>query len=581
MIFYILFITVVYCFPMTQADALSIMKMGKNIYLTGGAGSGKTYVLNSYIKYLRDHDINVAITASTGIAATHIGGMTIHAWSGMGIRETLSDWDIESLEEKKYLWDRYDKVQVLIIDEISMLSGKFLDTLDRICRAFKRKPTLSFGGIQVILCGDLFQLPPVTKRDETVSQVIDSDAWKTMGMVMCYLTEQHRQDDEAFTEILNAIRKNAITEYHLEVLNDRLREYDADDFESITKLFTHNADVDSINSEALAGISEEEFIFEMTSKGKENLVESLKKSCLAPVILKLKIGAEVMFVKNNIEAGYVNGTRGTVIDINEMNLPVVKTLAGREVTVDTETWAVEDNGKVLASISQIPLRHAWAITVHKSQGMSLDAAVVDLSKSFAYGMGYVALSRVRTLNGLHLVGFQESSLAVDPRILLVDQQLQQISDRAVERLKDFSNDELKKVHEEFIIKSGGTITVKKGKKAKDLKEKLSNRKTHETTFDMLQAGKNLMQIANERDLQLGTIIEHLQKCKDSGKSLRDFPHLSVDSELLSRVRDAHEALRSDNEVMIDMKLTPIKRYLDKAGYDDSFDDIKLARLFMD
>ncbi|HQV64903.1 MAG TPA: helix-turn-helix domain-containing protein, partial [Candidatus Paceibacterota bacterium] len=158
---------------------------------------------------------------------------------------------------------------------------------------------------------------------------------------------------------------------------------------------------------------------------------------------------------------------------------------------------------------------------------------------------------------------------------------QQISDRAVERLKDFSNDELKKVHEEFIIKSGGTIAVKKGKKAKDLKEKLSNRKTHETTFDMLQAGKNLMQIANERDLQLGTIIEHLQKCKDSGKSLRDFPHLSVDSELLSRVRDAHEALRSDNEVMIDMKLTPIKRYLDKAGYDDSFDDIKLARLFMD
>jgi ATP-dependent exoDNAse (exonuclease V) alpha subunit len=244
-------------------------------------------------------------------------------------------------------------------------------------------------------------------------------------------------------------------------------------------------------------------------------------------------------------------------------------------------WSKANKGFSGDTLSQVPLRHAWAITVHKSQGMSLDAAVVDLSKSFAYGMGYVALSRVRTLGGLHLVGFQESSLAVDPRILLVDQQLQQISDRAVERLKDFSKDDLKKIHEEFILKAGGTIAVKKGKKAKDLKEKLSNRKTHEATFDMLQQGKNLLQIASERDLQLGTIIEHLQKCKDSGKSLRDFPNLLVDSELLSRVRDAHEALRGENQVMIDMKLTPIKRYLEKAGYDDSFDDIKLARLFMD
>lgn len=567
---------------MTQADALSIMKMGKNIFLTGGAGSGKTYVLNSYISYLRDHEINVAITASTGIAATHIGGMTIHAWSGMGIRESLSDWDIELLEEKKYLWDRYDKVKVLIIDEISMLSGTFLDTLDRVCRAFKRQPGVAFGGIQIIVCGDLFQLPPVTKRDEKVSQVIDSQVWNNMSLVTCYLTEQHRQDDDAFTEILNAIRKNTINEFHLEALQDRLREYDADDFESITKLFTHNADVDAINQEALAGISEEEFIYEMTSKGKENLVETLKKSCLAPQVLRLKIGAEVMFVKNNIEAGYVNGTRGTVIDINEMDLPVVKTLAGREVIVDTETWAVEDNGKILASISQIPLRHAWAITVHKSQGMSLDAAVVDLSKSFAYGMGYVALSRLRTLKGLHLVGFQESALSVDPRILSIDKQLQQNSDRAGARLKEFTKEALQKAHEEFIVASGGVITVKKkGKKDKEIKEKLSNRKTHETTYDMLQSGMSLLQIVSERDLQLGTILEHLQKCKDSGKSLRDFPQLSVDSELLARVREAHEVLRNDNEPLLDMKLTPIKRYLDKSGYDDSFDDIKLARLFMD
>ena len=149
---------------MTQHDALNIMKMGTNVFLTGGAGSGKTFVLNAYIKYLKEHDVDVAVTASTGIAATHMGGMTIHAWSGMGIRDYISDYDIDQMEEKKYLWDRYDKVQVLIIDEVSMLSGNFLDNLDRICRSFKREPEKPFGGIQVVLCGDLFQLPPIPPR---------------------------------------------------------------------------------------------------------------------------------------------------------------------------------------------------------------------------------------------------------------------------------------------------------------------------------------------------------------------------------------------------------------------------------
>ena len=145
---------------MTQSEALAIMKMGKNVFLTGGAGAGKTFVLNQCIRHFQEHDVSLAITASTGIAATHIGGMTIHAWSGMGIKENLSDWDIDQLEEKKYLWDRYQKVKVLIIDEISMLSGTFLDSLNRLCQAMKRNSE-PFGGIQVILCGDLFQLPPV------------------------------------------------------------------------------------------------------------------------------------------------------------------------------------------------------------------------------------------------------------------------------------------------------------------------------------------------------------------------------------------------------------------------------------
>jgi ATP-dependent exoDNAse (exonuclease V) alpha subunit len=443
---------------MTQTNALDILKMGHNIFLTGSAGSGKTYVLNAYIKYLREHSIDVAVTASTGIAATHMGGMTIHAWSGIGIRDMLSDYDIDQMETKKYLWDRFEKVKVLVIDEISMLSGNFLDNLDRLCRGMKRNDTVAFGGIQIILCGDLFQLPPISRGNAPADFVVHANAWRSSGLAMCYLTEQHRQEDDVFLDILNAIRKNELESYHFETLESRIREYHEEDFQNITKLFTHNADVDSINDKQLAGLDTDQRIFYMTSKGKTSLIENLKKSCLAPETLKLKIGTEVMFVKNNFDKGYVNGTRGIIIDFDsEMDLPIVKTLDGEKITVDTENWSVEDEGKILASITQIPLRHAWAITVHKSQGMSLDAAVIDLSKSFTYGMGYVALSRVRTLEGVHLLGISPSALAVDPTILIVDQQLQSLSDRAVERLDSIETKKLQTTHNDFITRCGGTI----------------------------------------------------------------------------------------------------------------------------
>ncbi|HRY62829.1 MAG TPA: AAA family ATPase, partial [Candidatus Paceibacterota bacterium] len=150
---------------MTQKEALDILKMGHNAFITGAAGSGKTHLLNEYIKYLKDHDVEIGITAATGIAASHIGGQTIHAWSGLGIKDSLSLYDIENLEEKPYLWKRFDKVKVLIIDEISMLHHFRLDLVEQILRSFKRN-NLPFGGLQVIFCGDFFQLPPVSRMGE-------------------------------------------------------------------------------------------------------------------------------------------------------------------------------------------------------------------------------------------------------------------------------------------------------------------------------------------------------------------------------------------------------------------------------
>lgn len=569
-------IGVVNCNNMTQSDALSILKMGKNVFLTGGAGTGKTYVINQIIEHYRSHDVSIAITASTGIAATHIGGITIHAWSGMGIKEQLTNWDIELLEEKKYLWDRYQKTQVLIIDEISMLSGSFLSSLDRLCKAMKRMPGLPFGGMQVIFCGDLFQLPPVGSTDGT-DLVIDASIWNEMNLTVCYLQKQYRQKDDKFTEILNALRAGATTPAHVKLLESRVKEYDPDDYSNVTKLFTHNQDVDAVNAQSLDQLYDDGITYPMSTKGKENLIQVLKKSCLAPEKLVIKIDTEVMFVKNNFEAGYVNGTRGRVIDFDDDEMPIVLTLAGDKINVTEETWMIDDNGKVLASITQLPLRHAWAITVHKSQGMSLDSAVIDLSKSFAYGMGYVALSRVRTLEGLHLIGFSESALLVDPRILQRDKQLQNISDQFIEKLGELSDEEIIKRHMSTIERFGGSL--KKNKKPTI--ESVSTRKTHEITFDLLELGKILPEIARERELLLGTVIEHIQKCKESGKSLRDFPHITIDQELLSRVREAIELIKEPGQKVTDVKLTPVKRYLEKSGFDDTFDAIKFARLFID
>ena len=178
---------------MTQAQALSIMKTGVNVYLTGSAGSGKTYLLNQYISYLREHQISVAITASTGIAATHMNGMTIHGWSGIGIRESLNERDLDAIEEKKYLWNRFQNTKVLIIDEVSMLHHFRLDLVERVVRTMKRN-SLPFGGMQVILCGDFFQLPPVSRSGEPDSHfVYRSKAWEDMNEEERYLEKKKNE----------------------------------------------------------------------------------------------------------------------------------------------------------------------------------------------------------------------------------------------------------------------------------------------------------------------------------------------------------------------------------------------------
>jgi ATP-dependent DNA helicase PIF1 len=423
---------------MLQEEALDILKLGHNVYLTGAAGSGKTYVLNQYIKNLRENHIIVGVTASTGIAATHMNGMTLHSWAGLGIGDSI---DIERILNRSTLKKRMAETKVLIIDEVSMLDGHVLDAVDAITRAFKDK-TKPFGGLQVVLSGDLFQLPPVTKSAGPFF-VFNSEAWKSMSLKICYLNEQHRQDDSILLSILNAIRSNEVDETHFEELSERIKP--APKGEDIIKLYTHNAHVDEVNKTELSKLKTESRTYQMTGNGRQNAVASLTSRCLAPENLVLKLGSEVMFVANNPAKQFYNGTLGKVAKFNESGKPVIK-IKERFITVDEYTWKTEDGDKTIAEITQLPLRLAWAITIHKSQGMSLDAAEIDLSNSFEPGMGYVALSRVKNIEGLYIKGINNMAMVVNSQVIEYDLKLKARSNQAVSGLKMINKSTIEQHH---------------------------------------------------------------------------------------------------------------------------------------
>ncbi len=561
---------------MTQYEALAILKSGANVFLTGEPGSGKTHTINQYVAYLRSCGIEPAITASTGIAATHIGGYTIHSWSGIGIRRDLTKYDLDRISQNRNVVRRIGNARILIIDEVSMLSARTLSMVEAVCREIRRNQQ-PFGSLQVVLVGDFFQLPPVSRRDDEVQETLTEEnmqreqfsffslAWSTLNPLVCYLSEQHRQEDAIFLEFLSAVRQATIAESHKQLLRTR---YSPKPENGITQLYSHNTDVDEINCQELAKLPGAAKIFEMESRGPERLVAALKRGCLSPELLSLKIGARVMFTKNDVTTHrYVNGTLGIVTGFTDMGYPIVKTNAGRNVFAEPDEWRIEDGGRVLARIIQVPLRLAWAITVHKSQGMSLDAAHMDLSDTFEYGQGYVALSRVRTLAGLTLAGLNTRALEVHPEILQKDANFRDASQKARETFGKIPAQELRTMHENFVRACGG-------KPGMGPKQKTVRVPTLEATFALLKSGKSIREIAKARGLVETTISSHVFDLFSKGRINRADIEPLVSPPLKQSIPTIHAAFK---ELGLE-RLTPV---FEKLNGVYSYDDLRLARMLYD
>ena len=554
---------------MTQDRALDILKTGANVFLTGEPGAGKTFVINQYVNWLEAAGMHVAVTASTGIAATHIGGMTIHSWSGVGIKDYLTPQDLDAIAGKERIVKRVKATQVLVIDEISMLDGKILNSVDKILRTI-RESEEPFGGIQVVCIGDFFQLPPVTRQGDIMTYAFMSESWLALRPLIFYLSEQHRQEDEMFLGLLNSIRKNEIEEDHYTLLNEQT-DIGYEDIEP-TRLYTHNADVDAVNNQKLAELPGRIRKFQMEGKGGKPLIEGLMKNCLSPQMLELKEDAMVMCTKNNFEVGYVNGTLARVIEFDSSGAPVIETTQGKRITMENTSWEVAEDGKVLAQITQYPLRLAWAITVHKSQGMSLDAAEIDLSKAFVYGQGYVALSRVRSLEGLKVLGMHPNALQVDPLVVRADERFQVLTQEANEAFEAMEEDEIADMHERFVVAHGGKVPSEgEVAVAKKLHKKAQKTDTYTLTKELLLEGRSVKDIANLRDMTEQTVWSHVEKLAEEGVvTLDQIEHLEP-----AGWRAAKKSLFAALHEHSDEKLKPIYEACDEK-YD--YNLVRLARI---
>lgn len=414
-----------------QQEVLSHMIAGKNVFVTGPSGTGKTHIIKLF-KQLYGRQKTIAMTSTTGISALLFGGTTLHSYLGIGLGTGSVDSMTAHILKKTYLKERWNRLDTLVIDEISMLSPELFDKLEAVAcnvrrgrnkRMLNKETEKAFGGIQLILSGDFLQLP-VVKSDDFC---FEAKTWDKCIDEMVHLTDIIRQKDIEFQTVLNELRFGIVSKKGKKILKSRIGAKLENELGiKPTCLLTTNASVDQINEKELDKLVTEEtqfyqydmdiYMYEFV-KNKSYVIDKYRKNCIAPDTLQLCEGAQVMLVCNlDIDSGLVNGSRGVVIKFVEER-PVVRFLNGLERIIDYHVWEVEQDDKKLMQIKQIPLKVAYAITVHKGQGNTLDYAEVDLGNIFTFGQAYVALSRVKSLEGLSIIDIDFNSIQAHPKAI--------------------------------------------------------------------------------------------------------------------------------------------------------------------
>ncbi|EFA81412.1 DNA helicase [Heterostelium album PN500] len=374
-----------------QRNVVQLALDGNSIFFTGSAGTGKSFVLREIVNVLRVlHGDNVHVTASTGIAACNIGGTTLHSFAGIALGEKTALDYIRSIANNNKNLTRWRQTKVLIIDEVSMISCELLDKLDLIGQGLRKIPK-PFGGIQVILVGDFCQLPPVNKnRDNNAASsfCFNAKCWKYLIDHSILLTKVYRQKDNHFVNILNQLRFGTIDEAGMTTLNKCVNNIiESEDGIIPTILYPHRNKVELENERKLKELKSDEMIFDAIDEGPDQYRDMLK-NMQAQTRLTLKIGSQVILLKNlDFSSELVNGSRGVVvgfadIDDSGMEMPVVKFTTGITKTIHREVWKIEIGNVRVASRTQVPLALAWALSIHKSQGMSIDRLIIDLDGAF-------------------------------------------------------------------------------------------------------------------------------------------------------------------------------------------------------
>lgn len=385
-----------------QLVAYNLIKRGKNVFVTGPGGTGKS----TFIDYVRNlPDINTGVTAMTGCAAILIKGQTLHSFLGIGLgMDSSNDIIINMRAKAKKTWV---DLQFLIIDEVSMLNPELLDKLNIIAQSLKAndKP---FGGIQLLFSGDLYQLPCVKAKTFFTSTV----TFKSCNFNIIVFTEIMRQKDVVFKTLLNKFRNGTYTANDISFLKQECKQTKKLSIPP-TRLFCINKLVDDFNDMKLDALKTEINTYEYSSTG--TISPSLLKSCSIKETLRLGIGAQVLLIYNmDLMSGLVNGSRGNIIGFSFDKLPIVEFLNGITLVIQPYVWEIKQNKTMIGTITQIPLRLAYAITIHKSQGMTLDSVLVNLKGVFEKGQAYVALSRVKTMENLVILNLKENSFKIHP-----------------------------------------------------------------------------------------------------------------------------------------------------------------------